>query len=80
MTETKFDAKAFCAQVTALRAALESGEAALMSPEEYSHVCAAVSLLRYLEAEKVWEALETLQAALRHAELVDDSPAALVLQ
>lgn len=78
---TTFNAKQLWTQVAALREALESGETALLSPEEHSTLQATVGLLRYLDAEGCFEVTEKLQALARVSELTqDDAPAPLVLQ
>lgn len=78
---TPFSAHLFWGQVAALRDALESGATARLTPEEHAHLTAAVALLRYLDAEKCFDAVETVQATMRSLDVTDDDASApLVVQ
>lgn len=79
-----FDAVKLWVQVAGLRDALESGDIALLTPEQFSHFKAALALLRHLDAEGCFEAAETVHATARYLDLTHDAkggaPAPLVLQ
>jgi hypothetical protein len=81
-TSKPFSAREFWVQVAALREALESGAIAHLTPEEHSHLRAAVNVVRYLDKEGCFEAAEMVQALARVVELTsdEDAPAPLVVQ